>query len=67
MHAGPALHDDFPKTAERRRARSMALIPAGAEAPDFRLPNQDGRPVARGDFAGRRVLLWWYPFAGSPG
>ena len=45
----------------------MALIPAGAQAPDFRLPNQDGRPVARGDFAGRRVLLWWYPFAGSPG
>ena len=45
----------------------MALIAAGAEAPDFSLPNQDGTAVKRSDFTGRYVLLWWYPKADTPG
>jgi len=45
----------------------MALIGAGAAAPAFALPNQDGKTVKRDDFAGRYVLLWWYPKADTPG
>jgi peroxiredoxin len=40
----------------------MALTPStmlelGTPAPDFRLPDTDGRPVALGDFASREALL----------
>ena len=45
----------------------MALIATGADAPAFSLPNQDGKTVTRDDFAGRYVLLWWYPKADTPG
>ena len=45
----------------------MALIATGAEAPEFTLPNQDGKTVKKDDFVGRYVLLWWYPKADTPG
>ena len=45
----------------------MSLIAAGADAPDFSLPNQDGKTVKKDDFTGRYVLLWWYPKADTPG
>ncbi len=45
----------------------MALIEAGARAPSFALSNQDEVTVKSDDFAGRYVLLWWYPKASTPG
>jgi peroxiredoxin len=42
------------------------VIEAGAQAPDFTLPDQDGRPVSLADFRGRRVLLVFYPADFSP-
>jgi peroxiredoxin Q/BCP len=45
----------------------MALIVAGADAPEFNIPNQDGKTVKKDDFAGRYVLLWWFPKADTPG
>ena len=45
----------------------MSLIEAGRAAPSFALPNQDGTPVKLDDFAGKYVLLWWYPKADTPG
>ena len=45
----------------------MCLIEAGAAAPSFSMPNQDGIAVSLDDFAGRYVLLWWYPKASTPG
>ena len=45
-----------------------ASIPAeGDNAPDFTLPDQDGRRVSLGDFAGRTVVLYFYPKADTPG
>ena len=38
----------------------MALPEAGAPAPEFSLPDQDGNTVALADFAGRKVLVWFY-------
>ncbi|HSZ14806.1 MAG TPA: thioredoxin-dependent thiol peroxidase [Solirubrobacteraceae bacterium] len=43
------------------------MIEPGETAPDFELPNQDGEPVKLGDFRGRRVVLFFYPKADTPG
>jgi peroxiredoxin len=42
------------------------MIEPGADAPDFSLPNQDGDEVSLGDFAGRRLVLAFYPLDFSP-
>jgi thioredoxin-dependent peroxiredoxin len=43
------------------------MLEAGAKAPEFTLPDQDGNPVSLSDSNGRWVLLWWYPKADTPG
>ncbi len=45
----------------------MARLEAGDEAPAFTLPDQDGKPVSLADFAGRRVVLYFYPKDDTPG
>jgi peroxiredoxin len=42
------------------------LIEVGAKAPDFTLPDHAGQEVSLADFAGRRVLLAFYPLDFSP-
>jgi len=39
----------------------------GTTAPDFELLNQDGQLVKLSDFRGRKVVLFAYPKAGTPG
>jgi peroxiredoxin Q/BCP len=43
------------------------MIEPGDKAPDFELPDQDGQPVKLSDFAGQRVVLFFYPKADTPG
>jgi len=43
------------------------VIAEGERAPDFTLPDQDGNPVALSELAGRRVVLYFYPKADTPG
>jgi peroxiredoxin Q/BCP len=43
------------------------MIETGQEAPDFQLPDQDGNPVRLSDLRGRRVVLYFYPKADTPG
>lgn len=43
------------------------MLERGESAPDFELMNQDGEPVKLSDFAGRNVVLYFYPKAGTPG
>jgi len=43
------------------------MIETGQKAPDFTLPDQDGKDVSLGDFAGRTVVLYFYPKADTPG
>lgn len=42
------------------------MIEVGAKAPDFTLPDHTGQEVSLADFAGRRVLLAFYPLDFSP-
>lgn len=42
-------------------------LEAGQTAPTFTLPNQDGNPVSLKDFAGKKVILYFYPAASTPG
>ncbi len=43
------------------------MIEPGTHAPDFELANQDGKPVKLSDHIGRRVVLYFYPKADTPG
>ncbi|MEE2032394.1 thioredoxin-dependent thiol peroxidase [Rhodococcus chondri] len=42
------------------------LVP-GDPAPDFSLPDADGREVALSDYRGRKVVVYFYPAASTPG
>jgi peroxiredoxin Q/BCP len=42
-------------------------LTAGDPAPDFTLPDADGTPVSLVDFRGRRVIVYFYPAASTPG
>ena len=44
-----------------------AMLRAGDPAPDFELDDHEGRHVRLSDLAGKRVLLWFYPKADTPG
>lgn len=39
----------------------------GTPAPDFTLRDQDGAPVSLSDYRGRKVVLYFYPAAMTPG
>jgi peroxiredoxin Q/BCP len=39
----------------------------GDTAPDFTLPDADGKPVSLADYRGRRVVVYFYPAASTPG
>ena len=43
------------------------MIEEGSAAPDFTLPDQDGREVTLSELAGRTVVLYFYPKANTPG
>ena len=45
----------------------MSVVSEGSRAPDFTLVNQDGAKVGLETFAGKPVLIWWYPKADTPG
>jgi thioredoxin-dependent peroxiredoxin len=43
------------------------VIEKGDQAPDFALPDQDGRELRLEDFRGKPVVLYFYPKASTPG
>ena len=43
------------------------MIEQGEGAPDFELPDQDGRMVKLSDFRGQSVVVYFYPKAATPG
>src|SRR5947209_4999414 len=47
--------------------KAIAAPNVGDPAPDFRLPSQDGVPIALSDFRGKWVVLYFYPKDGTTG
>ncbi len=47
--------------------KTPARLAAGDAAPPFRLPDADGQPVSLADYSGRKVVVYFYPAASTPG
>ncbi|MGE4286871.1 MAG: thioredoxin-dependent thiol peroxidase [Phycisphaerae bacterium] len=45
----------------------MSKLAAGDKAPNFELIDQDGNTVKLADFKGRKLLVFFYPKASTPG
>lgn len=45
----------------------MPRLEPGDQAPDFTLPDDTGAPVSLADFRGRRLVIFFYPAAMTPG
>ena len=43
------------------------MLEIGAKAPDFTLKDKDGNAVSLSDFAGKKVVLYFYPKDNTPG
>jgi peroxiredoxin Q/BCP len=60
---------------EKSKSRSTKSLPEsqgadlaeGSRAPSFNLPRDDGTCVSLADFAGRKLVFFFYPRAGTPG
>jgi thioredoxin-dependent peroxiredoxin len=48
-------------------AAGKSALTEGAKAPAFRLPRDGGQTVALSDFAGKKLVLFFYPRADTPG
>lgn len=47
--------------------RRESLVQVGERAPAFEVPDQEGRPRTLAEFAGRPVVLYFYPKDATPG
>jgi len=47
--------------------RRQHMLEKGTKAPEFILKDKDGNEVALSDFAGKRVVLYFYPKDNTPG
>ncbi len=45
---------------------AVRLLP-GDQAPDFTLPDSTGTPTALADYRGKKVVVYFYPAAATPG
>jgi peroxiredoxin Q/BCP len=45
----------------------MKTFKKGDKAPGFALPDSAGKTVRLGDFKGRKLLIYFYPKAGTAG
>jgi len=46
---------------------SKVVLEAGQKAPEFSLVDKDGTTVSLSDYAGKKVILYFYPAASTPG
>lgn len=43
------------------------MLEIGTKAPEFTLPNQDGKAHSLSDYRGKKVILYFYPKDNTPG
>lgn len=56
-----------PKSTPAPRKAAAAGLAEGAKAPAFRLPRDGGATVSLADYAGKKLVLFFYPRANTPG
>ena len=44
-----------------------SLLAVGAAAPDFEVQDHQGNAIKLSGLRGRRIVLWFYPKADTPG
>lgn len=49
------------------RQETKMLIDAGEKAPDFTLPDANGNSISLKDCSGKKIILWFFPKANTPG
>ena len=47
--------------------RGPRMLKPGDAAPEFEAPTHEGRRVKLADLRGKKVVLWFYPKADTPG
>ena len=65
--AGPRVGGPARPASRTPGAIDDAKLAAGDVAPAFSLPDADGGVVSLADYAGRRVVVYFYPAAMTPG
>jgi peroxiredoxin Q/BCP len=66
----PATPESKPAVASKPAGAPVgghAALVEGSKAPAFRLPRDGGETVSLADFAGRKLVLFFYPRANTPG
>ena len=43
------------------------MLDIGTQAPDFSVQDHHGKNVSLKDFRGKKVVIWFYPKADTPG
>ncbi len=49
------------------RDKEKDMLGVGAQAPDFEVQDHRGDTIRLADLKGKKVLLWFYPKADTPG
>lgn len=72
--AAPSRKQASGKASQTAASKPLRKVPAkagalteGAKAPSFRLPRDGGEAVSLADFAGRKLVVFFYPRADTPG
>lgn len=52
---------------DRLLGRRRPMLEVGTEAPDFLVNDHNGNRVTLKDFRGKKVILWFFPKADTPG
>jgi peroxiredoxin len=47
--------------------KDVSMLEVGSAAPAFEVGAHDGSTIRLSDFAGHKVILWFYPKADTPG
>jgi peroxiredoxin Q/BCP len=58
---------DSPKVDPAEAAKPKAALVEGGKAPAFHLPRDGGEHVSLADYAGKKLVLFFYPRADTPG
>ena len=65
--AGTPLAKKKPLTGKADAAAGQSALTEGVRAPAFRLPRDGGDTVSLSDYSGKKLVLFFYPRADTPG